>query len=605
MNKIHILPDDVISKIAAGEVIDRPASVLKELLENALDSGANSIEITLEDAGKTSMTIKDNGRGIGEGDLETIFKRHATSKIKCADDLFNIHSLGFRGEALYSIGAVCDVVLKSKPAEQDVAFEIHMRGGKTIGISPCSFSQTGTEIKIKEIFFNTPARKKFLKSNQSEIYQILNLFIPYTLLHPECRFSLTHQGKSLIDLSPTDNVLGRLSCALNIKEKNLLDNKFVDDVNRSFVHIILGDINIKRARRDMQFIFVNNRPVINKNISYHLNKIFRLIMPPESFGLFAVFLTIPPEHIDVNIHPSKREVQLKFENEICSVLRSMAESTMMKGSSIKQAKNILPSAQNLQSSISDALNKSSMFEEGLDGPATGYNSGFDSTMPREYAYPRTASFAQENNEHRGEFVPAETDLFEQKQNSLRYKLTNAKLIGSFINKYLIFESGRSLLFIDQHAAAERVTYEKLIAQMEKGTVEVQPLLSPIVMNISAQELSVWEVAQKNLEEIGFSTTQFDSQSIAIHSHPNLLKDPEQAIRHLLVAGSIDTSNHDSLARRACRSSIMTGDFLQIEKMKFIKEELLNCLDPYTCPHGRPTIIEFSEGALDKQFLRIK
>ncbi len=602
MPNIHILPEEVISKIAAGEVIDRPASVLKELIENSLDAGATSIEINLKDAGKTSLLIKDNGRGIEKDDLETCFYRHATSKITNADDLFDIHSLGFRGEALYSIAAVSDVIIRSKTKTQETGFEIHVRGGKKLNLKPCSFNSTGTEIEIKELFFNTPARKKFLKTNASEIYQILSLFTPYTLLHPECRFKLTHQGKDIVDLAPNTEILSRTAHALNLKEQFLLNTKHMDDQKRTFVHVVLGDINIKRTRRDLQFIFVNNRPVFSKNISYHMNQVFRLIMPPGEFPCFAVFLTMPPESVDVNIHPTKKEVKIDQENDICRVLRSICEEALMKTSTIKQVHDTPSENFDLQTSISDALKKSETNQISLDVPTVlPYEHNAPGPSPqREYAFPRSDSLEPETLPSSKE---SQEELFGRNTDSLREKLSNAKLIGTFINKYLLFESHSSLLLIDQHAAAERITYEKLINQMELGTIEVQPLLSPIIISITPQELNIWEDSSENLNEIGFSTTQWDDQSIAIHSHPNLLKDPEKAVRQLLLGGSLDTSNHDSLARRACRSSIMTGDILQPEKIEFIQEELLNCKDPYTCPHGRPTIIEMTEDYLDRQFLR--
>ncbi|MCA9398766.1 MAG: DNA mismatch repair endonuclease MutL, partial [Candidatus Omnitrophica bacterium] len=367
MTKVNVLPPDVISKIAAGEVIDRPASVLKETVENALDAGATSIEVTLKDAGKTLLQIKDNGHGIAKDDLEKVFLRHATSKIKTSDDLFDIHSLGFRGEALYSVAAIAHIQLKSKTDDQDSGWEIHMRGGEQLNLKPCALGTTGTEITIQELFYNTPARKKFLKTNASEMHQILNTFIPYTLLHTQCRFKLTHQDKTSIDLAPTDNIVDRISDTLNLDKKHMLEAQQDFPSRKCTIHLVLGDINIKRTRRDMQFLFINGRPVQSKNIFYHLNQIYRLIMAPEEFGFFCAYITLPPEDIDVNIHPTKREVKIKDENGLCSLIRRMAESTLMSGGSIRHIQDKARSDNYIKpSSIDQSLRQSHSRAESFD-----------------------------------------------------------------------------------------------------------------------------------------------------------------------------------------------------------------------------------------------
>src|SRR3989344_8609166 len=346
MSKVHLLPEDVISKIAAGEVIERPAAAVKELLENSLDAQADTIEIHLSEAGKTLIHIKDTGSGIDKADLEKIFLRHATSKIASADDLDNIQSLGFRGEALYSIASIADVTLRSKTRSldklgmpknqaQDSGWEIHLRCGKKIDFRPVTMTQ-GTEIEVRELFFNTPARRKFLKAKTTELNQILSTVIPYTLLYPACRFQVTHQGKSLLDLPPADSQLSRIARTLNLDTAHLVETKYSDAENSISVQAILGDINIKRAQRDMQFIFINNRPVQNKSISFHMNQIYQLIFPPRVYPCFAVFIRIPAEQVDVNIHPTKREVKIRNEHQVSTILRQICEQALMTAGQAKQ-----------------------------------------------------------------------------------------------------------------------------------------------------------------------------------------------------------------------------------------------------------------------------
>jgi len=598
MSKVHILPEDVVSKIAAGEIIERPASVVKELLENAIDAQADSIELSLKDAGKSSIRIKDNGTGIEKDDLDKIFLRHATSKIKSVSDLESIFSLGFRGEALYSIAAISDIILQTKTEAEDSGWEVHIRGNDQLDLKPCTFNRHGTEILINELFYNTPARKKFLKSNTTEINQVLNTFIPYCLLHPNIRFKLTHQGKDLIDLAPTDQFKSRTAHTLNFDEKNLLEiNTDTPDGHNLGIKMLLGNINIKRTRRDMQFIFINNRPVQNKSISYHLNQIYRLLMPEGSFPFFALFIQMPTEELDVNIHPTKREVKIKNERPLVSVLRSLAENALMTEGQIKLADSITRD----YSTTERALMGSHQSEMTIESTISSEAFNTESYSSDDYAFPQSIQM----NKRKRFNIPIE--LFERNKENLQGKLEAARYVGSFMNKYLLFETGndsdRSLLLVDQHAAAERITFEQLIRQMNKGTIEVQNLLSPILIKCSPQELLFWEEAKDNLEKMGLSSSLFDKETVAIHTQPLLLKDTEKAVRLILSGEKIEKADFETLARRACRSSIMAGDHLSKEQAEFQREQLLQCLDPFTCPHGRPTIVEISESFLDKQFLR--
>lgn len=583
MSKVHLLPNDVISKIAAGEVIERPASAVKELLENALDAGSTAIEIHIKDAGKELIQIRDNGSGIDKEDLEKIFLRHATSKIKDAADLEHIQSLGFRGEALYSIAAVSDITLRSKTADSNSGWEIHLRGGNRLSLKPITMN-TGTEIEVRELFFNTPARRKFLKSNTTELNQILNLVIPYAIFHKECRFKVTHQGKDVLDVQPAEPVVDRIAELLNLNGSHILETNYSEPEHHIAIRAILGDINIKRSQRDMQFIFINGRPVQNKSIGYHMNQIYQLILPPRSFPFFAVFINIPPEEIDVNIHPTKREVKIRNEHAISSVLRHTCEQTLMSRSSAKEA------------GVKQMAHDNSTIAKALMGTNTSELTFENTITADQYAFPRSGQRGA------GVSEPQEA-LFHTAAEGLRSKLSRGRFIGSFNNKFLLFECDRSLFVVDQHAAQERIAFEKLMTQMEQGKVEVQHLLSPILIKISVQEKLAWEEAKEKFNDLGLESTLFDNETIAVHTMPVLLRNIEPAVRYLLSGENISRCDHETIARRACRSSVMAGDYLNAEKAVFQRGELLKCRDPFTCPHGRPTVIEMSEKFLDKQFLR--
>ncbi|MFT5169664.1 MAG: DNA mismatch repair protein MutL [Lysobacterales bacterium] len=598
MSKVNVLPPDIISKIAAGEVIDRPASVVKELLENALDAGATSIELILQEGGKKLIRLIDDGTGIEKDDLETIFLRHATSKISKSDDLFDIHSLGFRGEALYSVAAIADIELSSKVKDDDSAWSIHMRGCEKLDFKPAAFSEHGTIIDVKELFFNTPARKKFLKSNTAELNQILNVFIPYCLLQENTRFLLKNDDKVIIDVTATDDKKARIGKVLNLDASHLLETTHTFEELNTTVHLIIGNINIVRGRRDLQFQFVNGRPVENKNISFHINNVCRLIFPPAKFPSFCVFIDLPAENVDVNIHPTKREVKLSDEQRLCSMVRNLTENLLMNNGQAKQAANVASNEESSSTNISRrALSQASYTT--INKPtisADEFFSNKNETMQptEEYNFPKGNSDTH--------ITPA--SLFGEIDSSLQNKFQAARFIGFFRKKYILFEYETSLLMVDQHAAQERINYERFIMQMEKGAVEAQRLLAPELIKLNAKELLAFDTAKNKLNTCGFECTLFDEQTIAIHSYPVLISEIEISVRNLLAGDNIARCDHTTIASRACKASIRAYEKMSAKEALFQRDELLRCLDPFTCPHGRPTVIEMTENYLDKQFLRI-
>ncbi|MDD5347737.1 MAG: DNA mismatch repair endonuclease MutL [Candidatus Omnitrophica bacterium] len=572
MNSVRILPPEIVAKIAAGEVIERPASVVKELLENSLDARASSLEISLKNAGKTLVRVKDNGSGIARPDMEKTFSRHATSKIQKLDDLYCINSLGFRGEALYSIAAVSDVLLRSKTGKQQEGWELHVRGEKKLGITPVSMPD-GTDITVQELFFNTPARKKFLKSNTPELKAILDTVIPYCILYPEAGFLLQHEDKRLLELAPAQDLLERVSRCLHLDKKHLIEEKRAfprDDVT---ITLVLGDINIQRTRKDMQFVFINNRPVEEKKIGFHINEVYRLLLAPGVYPCFACFITMPAAEIDVNVHPTKRQVKLRDEQRLIQLLRPFCESLLMTRSKARQAP-VFPAPGRIEQS-----------REGFSVPVSAPGAG-------EYQFALEQSIAL-----------YKTDIAEGKISGLKEKLRQARYLGNLLRTYLLFETDDSLLVVDQHAAQERIAFERLKLQLEKGTVEIQELLTPLTMKLTRQELLLWEESKDNLEAAGFRSSLFDKETLAVHSHPQLVSRPEAAVRNLLSGGSIAKCDIETLARRACRSSVMAGFAMNKEQAEFQRQALLGCADPFTCPHSRPTVVEIPETTLAKYFLR--
>ncbi|MBF0489940.1 MAG: DNA mismatch repair endonuclease MutL [Candidatus Omnitrophica bacterium] len=628
---VLVLAPDVIAKIAAGEVVERPASVIKELVENSLDAGSTNIEVHIKDAGKELIHIKDDGCGIAKDDLEQIFQRHATSKISNMEDLEKLASMGFRGEALYSVAAVSDIILRSKtpviPAKAGIqksgspiktfgndnsAWEIHLQGGKRLDLKPTALSAQGTEIKITQLFYNTPARRKFLKSTTAEMQQIVNVFLPYALLYPQKRFVLTHGERSLIDLKPAFSAIDRIADALNLESKDFIETtqEFVELNSR--VRMVLSNINVQRPRRDLQFIFVNNRPVESKNLSFNLNDIYRLILPPGVYPAFLLDIQIDPSEVDVNIHPTKREVRIRQEARLVSFVRHLTEYTLMQQGQAKTLSadedkaapmhqrsapgawptNSITSPEQIVFNPMSSPNSESSIEshflptEKLGGHTIGDN--FD-TRP-----------ALGRSSH---WQTSETSLFKNADN-MQDKFARARYIGSFIHKYLIFETDQSMFLVDQHAAQERIMFEKFENQINAGTIEIQHLLTPILLKLTPAEHIAWEESAQQLKTVGIETTAFDDDTIAIQTQPILLKNIENALRVLLSGDDIARCDRTTIARRACKASIVSGDRLDVSQAAYQRNQLLACKDPFTCPHGRPTVVELKESFLDKQFLRI-
>lgn len=595
-NKVQILPSDVIAKIAAGEVIERPASVVKECMENSLDAGATSIEVHLKDAGKQLIHIKDNGSGIAHEDLNSLFQRHATSKINAIDDLERLSSLGFRGEALFSIGSIADVLLTSQTAQDPMGWHLHVRGGQRISLEPAATSGHGTEIKISELFFNTPARKKFLKSNTTELNQIIETFVPYTLLHPVVSFKLTHAGRSIMDVKPVSSLKERAARALNLDAKHLIEveQQFKDDgIN---LRMVLGNINIQRGRRDLQYFFINSRPVMHRNLGFHVNDIYKLILPPSVYGCFVIFVEMDPTAIDVNIHPSKREVKIDHEGKLVSLIRNAVEYALMTHGDMRS----LGAPAITSTSVDESQGISTerlIFGPGRDqntfDPKKFFDRSPEPSRPLQGSFPRQDVLTQE----------AEAHLFQKSAETLQDKFGRSRYIGSFINKYLLWEVDDSLLMVDQHAAQERIMFEKFKKQIDEGNVEVQNLLTPILLKLTPQEKAAWEESQEALKEAGMDTTAFDEETVAIQTVPVLVKYPERLMRTLLAGEQAERCDHLTIARRACKASIVTGDKLSVEQAEYQRKQLLACQSPFTCPHGRPTVIEIKDSFLERQFLR--
>ncbi|NLE64493.1 MAG: DNA mismatch repair endonuclease MutL [Elusimicrobia bacterium] len=591
MAKVQVLSTEVISRIAAGEVVDRPSSVVKELMENALDAGATRVEILLRSGGKTLIRVRDNGSGIAREDLDQLFTRHATSKIRSADDLEALISFGFRGEALYSIAAVSEVTVRTRTAEGDEGWELHLKGGRRERISPAAISGPGTEISVGEIFFNTPARKKFLKSDSSELDAVLQVFLPYALKYPERHFVLVHNDRTIYDLAPDPSFGERAARTLKLERSAVLEETFSLPGRAEVCRCVLGDINIQRPRRDIQYLFVNGRPVQHRNLSFHLNDVYRMIMPEGVHPFFVLFLQLPPEDVDVNIHPQKREVRIRGEAEIFGALRSAVERALMTRGTPRQIAetSLFPFGPSGASTIEGIPGERIIFGPGAVDPSERR----DLPVPGE----RPGFFTQETRGDMPEVPSASLGV------SVCERLERLRFLGTFASKYHLFEEGEGLIVVDQHAAQERILFERFLDQAARGEVEVQHLLIPQLVKLPPGDMLRWEACHAELEALGLLTARLDEETVSVNAIPGILKGPEALLRAVVADGQGARFDREAFARRACRASVMAGDRMSAAEAVHQMQALAACRDPMTCPHGRPVFIEIKTSFLDRQFFR--
>ncbi len=585
-NRINILPEEIAHKIAAGEVVERPASVVKELIENSLDAKATAINIEVKNAGKTLISVKDNGIGIHPEDLEKAFIRYATSKISTVKDLFNIKSLGFRGEALYSISAVSRTILRSKFKDQ-IGWEIEVRAGKITTKRPTSMTQ-GTEVKVLNLFFNTPARLKFLKSDRTENRHIINLILPYCLIFDKINFTLKIDNRYIINKLPP-GLTARIEALLGLNPKNFISAQSFLPTAQLNIKALLSDSNIRRSQRNMQFIFVNNRPVVIPKLLARINKTYRCILPEGYHPAFIIFLNLPAENIDVNIHPTKREVRFKNEDVLIHQITSFIEHKLL--SSARPTYITLRSSQS--HSISNTLSGSPIKPDSTEmGSSHNITNSFEKNL---YSQPLNLQ-PQNLNSHSN--LPV-----------IKEVLLKGRSIGIFMNKYGLLEYQTTLYLIDIHAGQERINYEKLIRKFDNPEkLEIQHLLTPFTLTLSINELNKLKELKNFLTDLGFDIRFWKGNTVAIQSHPKIIKDPQTALRQLLEEQNLFyeiTQIKEILARKACRTSLMAGDKISIENLRIIVEELTRCKNPTSCPHGRPIIIGINDDVLETMFLRKK
>lgn len=602
-NKIVELTELLSNKIAAGEVVERPASVVKELTENAIDAGSTVIDILIEEAGLNKITVIDNGSGIEPEDVETAFLRHATSKIKNEHDLFRVHTLGFRGEALPSIASVAQVKITTSTGEKQ-GKHLTIQGGKILE-EISSDARKGTEIEVTQLFYNTPARLKYLKSLPTELGNITDIINRLALSHPEISFRLSHNGKSLLQTSGNGDLRQLIAAiyGVSIARKALpVSAESLDFKVNGYA--ILPEIN--RANRNYVSTIVNGRYIKNFALVKAIQEGYHTLLPIGRYPIIVLQIEMDPIIVDVNVHPAKLEVRLSKEKELGQLI-----TQMLKGAFHQQ--QLIPSGEisKKQKLASEQLqidfDKKQSEAPRLDQP-------FHYKQPPEQDNPYVA---EENALY--ESLDALLDRPEEKQGEQEEvtitpteRLPKLYPIGQMHATYILAQNEKGLYIIDQHAAQERIKYEFYREKIGEVARELQDLLVPIVLEFSTDEYVRLEEQKQKLEEVGVFLEPFGQNSYIIRSHPNWFpKDQEEeTLREIIDEAlnapsiSIHKLREDTAIMMSCKKSIKANHYLTKEDMEALLDTLREASDPFTCPHGRPVVIEYTTYELEKMFKRV-
>lgn len=607
---IRPLPEQLVNKIAAGEVVERPAAIVKELVENSLDSGATQIDIRVEKAGARLISISDNGCGIAEDQMEVAFSRHATSKISNYSDLESLITYGFRGEALPSIASVSRTRAVSRTTDAEIGVEIIVEGGVKQSLKPIAASP-GTVLEVANLFFNTPARRKFLKSESTESRHINRTATALALGRPDVGFSFSSNGRSIFNLPPSQTLAERASSLLGLEHS--LISLSADDGKVGVLGVI-GTPDVSQTNRYSQYLFINQRYIQSPTLSHALAAGFGELLPRGRFPVGAVLLTVDPTEVDVNVHPTKTEVRLSHEREIHDYLMHVVRDSL-------QREGVVPTLRSLDGetrrATSGAFASGSEFRSTLPASGTGTNQSrqflADLYRPPQAqnvsATTETISVDRRTGEIIGESVQTAQDRDSNTAlNSI--DLTGLRLVGKFSDLYLLFAHKDELFIIDQHTAHERVLYEQTLDEMERQAIVAQQMLLPVQVELSPEQLVVFDESEEVLNSNGFTVSHFGGRTVNIEAMPVIVKQrsPEKYFRAILDdMQSLQKSGYDlkkAMAQSiACRAAVMAGDRLSDAEAIGLVESLLRCRNKFSCPHGRPTFIKIGRSDLDRQFGR--
>ena len=581
MDIIQLLPDHVANQIAAGEVIQRPSSAVKEMLENALDAGSTEIKLFIKDAGKTLLQVVDNGSGMSKADLKMCFERHATSKIKSADDLFNIQSMGFRGEAMASIAAIAHVEVTSKLTDKELGTHLIIEGSKITTHEDCA-SSNGTSMKVKNLFYNVPARRNFLKSDQVEMRHIVEEFTRIALANPKVKMQLFHNNSELFHL-PSSNLRQRIVNIIGDKKNETLV-PIEEETTLVKITGFVGKPEAAKRTRGEQYFFVNKRFIKSQYLHHAVSKAFEEVIAYNYFPSYFINLNIDPKLIDINIHPTKTEIKFEDENAIYAIIRATVKRSL-------GAYNIAPSL-DFSQELSFDLDFSNKEPKTLRQPTIKVDSTYN-PFEKKSEYKLDAAIEKEWKQ------PTLSEEFDSNN-----ELNELSQIG---NHFIAVPNENGLLLIHQRRAHKRILFEyfKNILSQQKG--QSQQLLFPNEINLNNTELEFIVSMQKELNAVGF-IFEFKDSTLVISGIPpecqeeNLHGIIENLIEQAKNSEQLNINLKENLAK-SLATSLAISEFKKLadEEMKSLKNELLKCKSPSVCPSGKRTMINLKTADLEKYF----
>lgn len=662
---IHLLKEDTIQKIAAGEVIERPVSVVKELVENSIDAGSTAITVEIRAGGKELIRVADNGSGIAPGDFETAFLRHATSKIDDFEDLYRVHSLGFRGEALASIVAVARVIARTKTEKEELGTELRYEDSRVIAKSPVAMSE-GTEILVEDLFYNIPVRRGFMKSDVVEAQRISQLLYSLAIGNPRISFTFVRDDRRIFRTRGNGSTEDDLLVLFGPSYHDAIIGMSAE-TDRYRIAGFIGDNTFFRGNRQMQFLFANGRFVEDEDVRDVIESCYRSVIPNGRFPAFQIFVETDPGNIDINIHPNKQKIRFLEKQELLEAMRSAVERALssnraLPGFAPEPAKKEKPdfSSEDTYRRVLESYREATSLRETRPssgavrfddlkrtlesslGASSGKNEEEEAAEREPAELESEADFVdiemiedeldspgEENPEDELDAVCAEigetedfkdfeapeilTFVDREKTDSELPDEEELRYVGALFKTYPIFESadGSYALILDQHAAHERVNYERFTKQFRAREIRSQQLLPPIRVRLTLTQEDRLAERREVLEASGFEYSEMGPQEIALRSVPALFEGPENERLFLdlldLEIPSIDALDAvvDRLATKACKASVKQGDRLSELEARALYRELRACAYPLTCPHGRPTVVRWTKSDAEKLFFRIK
>lgn len=656
-NKIALLPDALVNKIAAGEVVERPASVVKELLENSLDAGATRLRIDIEEGGRTLIRIVDNGCGIPPEEFPLAFAQHATSKIRTSDDLFAIATMGFRGEALASIASVSHATMTSRTAASEQAFRVEFRDGQLSAPMPAA-APVGTNLEIRDLFYSVPARRKFLRSDSTEFSHITEMVLRIALPNPDVAITLTHNGRTALDLPATSDAKSRVSAALG---RELHEQLLPVDFNERGVRVtgFIGQPSLARATAKYQYLFLNGRFIRDRSLLHALKEAYRGLIEPIAQPVAVLMLDLDPAMFDVNVHPQKTEVRFREPNAVYAAILAAAREKLL-GSDLTPAvktanrfdaptppdslgdktpfggrssttqpsygdrsfiaRSQFSGVSDPQSSVSDTRRVMADFFKQQAPAQPGLTFTTPTPQPSPIEDPSRITVGQDEsiNTETGEVVGTQPAVLPD-QNAAPTDESAAQPAPAYVpkfiqfhNTYLIVEQPDGMLIIDQHALHERILYEELYARCTRGILEGQRLLLPEIMPISPRHQAALEQVQHLLTNLGIEITPAGEHDIAVHTFPSLLRkvNPREFLTELLdkllELGTKLTPEdllHEVLDMASCKAAVKAGYPLSHDEIAALLARKEQVERSSNCPHGRPTTLRLTIGDLEHQFKR--